>query len=138
LGHKFNFPGSVTWDPINLTLVDPADPDVAKKTLAMIQNAGYRFPTAPGVLKTISKNTSVDAIKSFTIQQLDAEGTAIETWVLHNPFINKVEFGGDLSYEDEGLSEITLGITYDWAKFYGLGEAPSGGGAKGMFGYDPK
>jgi hypothetical protein len=138
LGHKFKFPGSVTWDDINLTLVDPASPDVARKTLTMIQNAGYRFPTSSDELRTISKNTSVDAIESFTIQQLDAEGAAIETWVLHNPFINKVEFGGDLSYEDEGLSEITLGITYDWAKFYGLGEAITEGGGEGNFGYDPK
>ena len=67
-------------------------------------------------MRTISKSKSVEALGSVIIEQLDADGNTIEKWTLHNPFITKVGFG-DLSYEAEELSEITLGIKYDWATF---------------------
>jgi len=119
LGHTFNFPGSVTWDPIELTLVDPGGDkdDAAEKLLNIIDGAGYNFPRAKEDLETISKAKSVTALGSVTISQLDATGAyTVERWKLHNPFINKVSFN-DLSYEDDGLSEINVGITYDWAEF---------------------
>lgn len=121
LGHTFKYPGSVTWEDIELTLVDPGEgengEDAAMKLLSIIHASGYRFPEATDVLETISKGKSVAAIEKVVIHQLDASGeTTVERWELHNPFINKVSFG-DLSYEDDGLSEITVGVTYDWAKF---------------------
>jgi len=116
LGHTFKFPGSVTWNDIDLTLVDPVSPDAAQKTLSIIHAAGYRFPETETVLETISKDKAVDALKLVVIEQMDSLGNTIEKWTLHNAFLNKVGFG-DLSYEDDGLSEISLGITYDWAKW---------------------
>ena len=114
LGHAFKFPGSVTWNDIDVTLVDPVSPDAAQKTLSIVHAAGYRFPTSDQVVETISKEKAVTALKLFVIEQLDSLGNVIEKWTLHNAFINKVGFN-DLSYEDDGLSEISLGITYDWA-----------------------
>jgi hypothetical protein len=119
LGHTFKFPGSVTWDDIELTLVDPAGDkdDAAEKLLKIIERAGYNFPRAKEDLETISKGKSVTALGPVVISQLDASGTyTVERWTLHNPFVNKVAFN-DLSYEDDGLSEINLGITFDWAEF---------------------
>ena len=116
LGHTFKFPGSVTWNDVEVTLVDPVSPDAARKTLAIIHGAGYRFPDTDQVLETISKDKAVDALKFFKIEQLDGAGNAIERWDLHNAFIAKVGFG-ELSYEDDGLSEISLTVTYDWAKW---------------------
>jgi hypothetical protein len=124
LGHTFKFPGSVTWDDIEMTLVDPAvrgenAEDAAAKLLNIIDGAGYKFPKAlnnTSILKTISKGKAVEALSGVHIYQLDGNGETIEKWSLHNPFINKVSFG-DLSYEEDGLSEITLGITFDWAEF---------------------
>ena len=55
-------------------------------------------------------------LENDIIQQLKSDGGVVESWTLNNPFINKVGFG-DLSYEDDGLSEISLGITYDWATY---------------------
>ena len=47
---------------------------------------------------------------------MNGEGGVVEQWQLHNPFISKVSFG-DLSYEDDGLTEVSLTITFDWATF---------------------
>jgi len=119
LGHTFKFPGSVTWDDIEVTLVDPAgdDEDAAEKLLTIIQNAGYYFPRETTDLETISKGKATASLGSIVISQLDASGEyTVERWTLHNPFINKVSFN-DLSYEDDALSEVNLGITFDWAEF---------------------
>tara|TARA_R100000458_G_C8276347_1_gene251635 strand:- start:2695 stop:3264 length:570 start_codon:yes stop_codon:yes gene_type:complete len=117
LGHEFSFPGSVTWDDIEVTLVDPAgDDDSAASLLSIVEGAGYKFPTNKSMLETVSKGKAVSSIKQVNIYQLDGNGDTIEQWSLHNPFINKVAFG-DLSYEDDALTEITLGLTYDWAEF---------------------
>ena len=122
LGHTFKFPGSVSWDDIELTLVDPAEDgeggeDAAAKLLSIIEGAGYRFPKDTGILETISKGKATESLEKVVIHQLDASGNnTVERWELHNPFINKVSFG-DLSYEEDGLSEITVGISFDWAEF---------------------
>lgn len=121
-GHTFKFPGSVTWNDLEITLVDPVSPDAAKQTLSIMHEAGYRFPEAgyqnpdAGGLTSISKDKAVDALKPFIISQLDAEGEVIERWELHNPFLTKVGFG-DLSYDADELSEISLSVKYDWAKW---------------------
>lgn len=128
MGHTFNFPGSVSWNEIEMTLVDPVEAsdevrkkDQAAKLLAILEKAGYVYPddkylSGPKALRTISKSKAVEALGSVVIEQLDGDGNTIEKWTLHNPFITKVGFG-DLSYDSEDLSEITLGIKYDWATF---------------------
>ena len=124
MGHTFKFPGSVTWNDIEMTLVDPIDEKASSKLLQIVEAAGYVFPrenyeketVGTRALETISKGKSAEALTSVVIYQLDSDGNAVEAWQLHNPFINKVGFG-ELSYEDDGLSEISLGITYDWASY---------------------
>ena len=44
LGHKFYYPGTVEWNEISLTLVDPVSPDAANATLQMLTNMGYLGP----------------------------------------------------------------------------------------------
>ena len=120
LGHTFKFPGSVTWEDISVVLVDPADPntngkDAARELLTIVEGSGYRFPTAANVTQTINKSDSVNSLGPVIIKQLDGDGVIIEQWKLHNPFIKEVSFDG-LDYESDDLSEITLGIVYDWAE----------------------
>ena len=118
LGHTFKFPGSVTWEDISMVLVDPADPndvDAAKKLLEIVQAAGYSYMEDPSKsFATISKGKSTAALGAVVITQLDANNNPIEQWTLHNPFIKSVEFD-QLDYGSDDLSEITLGIVYDWA-----------------------
>jgi hypothetical protein len=117
LGHTFKFPGSVTWEDINVTLVDPADGenDAARKLLQLVHNSGYRFPKGPEILETISKPKGVTGLQQVVITQINGDNVAVEQWTLHNPFIKSVEFD-TLDYASDDLSEITLGIVYDWAE----------------------
>jgi hypothetical protein len=122
LNHKFYYPGKTTWDPVTLKLVDPISPDAAGELLSLIVDTGYNIPAGfaslvPNVgLRNPSKNTSVDALGEIKIDQIDSEGAPVETWTLNNAWIKDVAFG-DLDYSQEGLTEITLTIRYDWATF---------------------
>jgi hypothetical protein len=126
MGHTYKFPGSVKWNECEVMLVDPVDDngkDAATRLLEIIEKSGYVFPNElykdpnqPRAFETISKGKATAALQAVVIEQIDSDGNTIEKWTLHNPFINKVGFG-DLSYDSEDLSEISLGITYDWATF---------------------
>ena len=117
LNHKFHFPGTVSWNDVSLTLVDPVSPDAAQITAEMLFNSGYEGPgqlkgSAP---KTNSKANSVGAVGEVVITVIDSEGKPLETWRLKNAFITKVAYG-ELAYGDDELSEVTIDFKYDWAE----------------------
>lgn len=124
LGHKFHYPGLVTWEPnpITVKLIDPVNPDASQNLSAIIQAAGYVIPYSPSHVTTISKGAAVAALGPVVIKQLSEShgpqgavgGEAVETWTLNNAFIEGVKFG-DLDYSKEELTEIELTIRYDWA-----------------------
>jgi len=121
MGHTFKYPGSVKWEDISLTLVDPVSEDAAQQTLQIMRDAGYIFPEAGYVdnstlaMNTMNKAKAVAAVGDFQIIQLDSNGKAVEKWTLHNPFFTSVAFS-DLSYDSDDLSDIVLTVMYDWAK----------------------
>ena len=118
LNHKFYYPGRVEWSEISVELVDPVSPDAAAETFAILESAGYHIPTGTaqgaGDLTTMSKSSAVTALGGGLIKQVDSDGLPLETWDLVNPFIKSVNLG-DLSYENDALTSISLGIRYDYA-----------------------
>lgn len=114
LNHKFYYPGRVDWGEVSCVLVDPVSPDAVAETMAILEASGYVIPSDSNQLTTISKVRSVNALGGVTIKQIDSAGTPLETWTLRNPFIKSVNMG-DLNYESDGLSTISLGIRYDFA-----------------------
>jgi hypothetical protein len=119
LNHTFYYPGKVTWETVNVTLVDPAEPDAVANTMAIIQNSGYHPPKDVNDLSTISKTRAVGALKGVVIKQIGSEGDQdlLEEWTLKNAFITNVDIG-ELSYDNEDLSNVTLTFRYDWATCY--------------------
>ena len=114
----FYFPGNVSWNEINMTLVDPAgDFDQAAALNKLVNDSGYDGPPASAneKLVSISKNKAVDNLVSVTIDQIDAEGDIIEQWTLKNPSLMKIEYSG-LEYGSDELTEITIAFKYDWAE----------------------
>jgi len=114
LNHKFYYPGRVDWSEVSVTLVDPVSPDAAAETMAILEASGYVIPSRAEDVTTISKVRAVNALGGVKIKQIDSEGVALETWELKNPFIKSFNLG-DLNYESDGLSQISLGIRYDFA-----------------------
>lgn len=114
LNHTFYYPGKVTWETVNVTLVDPVEPDAVANTMAIIQNAGYHPPRDASDLSTMSKARAVGALKGVVIKQIDSDGALLEEWTLRNAFITNVDLG-ELSYDNEDLTNVTMTFRYDWA-----------------------
>jgi len=113
--HTFYYPGTVQWNEINLTLVDPVSPDASAIMLRILQESGYTGPQgAKTNMRSISKALATERLGQVVISQLSADGETQEKWPLKNAFITKVSWDG-LDYSSEELSELTLTMRYDWA-----------------------
>jgi len=123
LNHTFYYPGSVSWQDVSLTLVDPVEPDMAATLSDIIELSGYKPPTdsTHESMGTMSKAKAAGALGAVTIAQLDSDGKEVEKWTLWNAFISELKYG-DLAYGDDELSELSLTLKYDWARV----ETPSG------------
>ena len=117
IDHTFNFPGRVTWQPITVTLVDPVNPDLSYAFLDVLGQAGYKYPsTSEASRKSLSKKAFTDTIGNVVIRQIDANDNPVEEWILVNPIITNIDFGGTLSYDSDEMVEVSCTITYDWAE----------------------
>ena len=114
LNHTFYYPGSVTWQDVAVTLVDPVDPEMAATFSDIIVQGGYSPPTDTNDLSTMSKAKATSALGSVIISQLDSDGKALEVWTLYNAFITEVKYG-DLEYGGDDLTEMSVTLKYDWA-----------------------
>jgi hypothetical protein len=121
LNHTFYYPGSLEWDAVDLTIVDPVDPIDAVGTVALLlTNMGYNIPDGTaeitgGTHTTISKRRGVGALGSVKVTQIgDTSNEALETWTLNNCFLTKADLG-QLDYGSDDLLEVKLTFRYDYA-----------------------
>jgi len=130
LNHTFYYPGSVTWNPVSITMVDPVEPDMTATFADILVQSGYSPPTDTTSLGTISKAKAAGALGTVTITQIDSNGNPLETWTLWNSFVEDVKFGDSLSYGDDELTEVAVTLKYDWARVATTTDssAVSGGG----------
>ena len=133
LNHVFKFPGVVKWDDLDVSFIDAVDPNIGSKFYNALRNAGYVNPERDiDILTGITKRGTVDTIGDVLIQQLDGGGISnvvdpgdqlggvdstniIDTWTLKNAFIKSVKWGESLDYSNEGLVEVAVGLTFDYA-----------------------
>ena len=126
LNHTFYYPGRVEWSTINLTLVDPIDPDTSMMLYNKLRLSGYdvpdrllREPLRPGLF-TPSKAEATDALGGkVKLRQIgtvdDVSNQVIEEWQLFNPWILDVNFGS-LDYASTEMVEISMTLRYDFAQ----------------------
>jgi len=115
LNHTFYYPGSVTWNTISVTMVDPVEPDVTATLSDIIVGSGYSPPNDANSLGTMSKAKAAGALGRVIITQIDSNGSPLETWTLWNAYIKDVKYG-DLEYGGDDLTEATVELQYDWAR----------------------
>ena len=119
--HTFKYPGRITWQPIDITLLDPATPDSAAIMMNILRASGYEKPATPeNALPSISKLKSNDAMGQVFLKQIGADGEEISEWSLWNPFLTSVDFG-QMGYDSDDLLEYTLTIDYDYATYKSRG-----------------
>jgi hypothetical protein len=110
INHKIKYPGIVTWNDIDIVIVDTKDIKKGVKYYDNLLSDGYDFD---GNKDGINKLSSIEG--DILITQLDAQGIGLEEWKLINPFVKAVKFG-ELDYSSDDLVEITITIAYDSAE----------------------
>ena len=118
LNHKFYYPGTVSWNAIDVTLVDPLTPDATWTMYKILMASGYNPPLDQNRAESslLSKRNAANALQMVRLIQLGPGGVndQIEQWDLKNAFISKVDFG-ELDYSADDLVDITITLTYDFA-----------------------
>ena len=130
LNYTFYYPGTLSWNEVEVTMVDPTTPDVAAKLSDIIVQSGYSPPTDANSLTTMSKAQAAGALGSVIITQIDHEGKPLETWTLWNSFISDIKYG-DLAYGADALTETTVTLRYDWARVETANPSVAVAGAQG-------
>jgi hypothetical protein len=118
LNHTFYYPGTVTWQDVSISIVDPVNPDMSITLARILEKSGYILPgnaVDPASLATMSKGGAVGALGQVSVVQLDGDGAEIERWTLWNAFLTEVKFG-DLEYGSDELLQLDLVLKYDWAR----------------------
>ena len=127
LNHTFWYPGRIEWTTVDVTFVDPAFPDSTSELLNILKQSGFELPeTYRDSVKTISKSlaaTSQGGLGTVTIEQIDENGSALSKWQLVNAWLKDVKLS-ELSYEDDGITEITATVRYDFAKYTAMSGTP--------------
>lgn len=117
--HTFNYPGRLTWSPVDVTFVDPVDPDTSTILANIVADSGYAIPSTEEVaLRSMSKGDFIANVGTPTIQQIDADGKPIETWTLYNTWVSSLDFG-QLDYAADELVIVSMQLTYDFATLNG-------------------
>ena len=135
INHKFYYPGRVEWNTVDVTFVDPGQPDSTQSVYNILRQSGYAPPKEPNDTRTISKAAAVNSLGPIRIQTIgdqfkntgDSAGAfaskpkplstgteVLEEWVLYNAWLKDVKFG-DLDYTSDDLLEITMTLRYDFA-----------------------
>ena len=122
LNHTFYYPGSVTWQEVTVTMVDPTDPDMAATLSAIVEAGGYSPPADSTDFTTMSKSSAAQALGTVIVTQMDAAGNDLEQWTLWNAFITEVKYG-DLEYGADDLTELSVTLKYDWARIKTAGNS---------------
>jgi len=107
INHKIKYPGIVTWNDIDIVMVDVGGK--GQQFYSELTGSGYN-PSGgtDGMIKEQYKK------EVFSIQKLKADGTPAETWTLINPFIKSIKYS-DLDYSSDDLVEVSITVAYDSA-----------------------
>jgi hypothetical protein len=137
LNHTYYWPARAEWNEVTITFIDPVEPDLAGDLVESLSNAGYRIPagTDDNQFSSMSKAGATQALgpsadsNDVQIFMIDEGGNELEQWTLKHAWIKTVEFS-ELSYEDDGMSTVTVTFRYDWAQFESMRD---GATTKGPF-----
>ena len=127
LNHTFYYPGRAEWDPIDVTFVDPSNPDQTLKLYEKLTKMGYASPTdQEAALSGFTKGAATVTLGDVKIQALGPQGSSVNDttldiigqWTLKNAFFTNISWG-DFSYDSEDMIELNTTIRYDYAEYTG-------------------
>jgi hypothetical protein len=98
--------GRFTWEPISITLRDPIGPSAAQAVMEWIRLGSESITGRQGYASGYKRQ--------LFVEMLDPTGVVVEKWMLDGAMITNANFG-DLSMDDDSLSDITIDVRFDRA-----------------------
>jgi hypothetical protein len=98
--------GKITWQPMNVTLLDPIVPSAAQKVMEWARLTWEAQTGRMGYAQFYQKN--------INLKMLDPVGAVVEDWELQQAWLQDVNFG-DLDYTSSDPADIALVIRYNRA-----------------------
>ena len=96
--------GKVSFEQLSVTLQDPIAPSGAQQVMEWIRTHHETVSGRAGYADFYKRDCQ--------LKLLDPVGTVIELWDIKGAMLTSANFG-DLSYEDEGINDISLNIRFD-------------------------
>ena len=97
--------GRYLWEQVNVTLRDPIGPSASQAIMEWVRLSSESVTGRQGY--------AVSYKRDLVLEMLDPTGIAVSQWIMKNCFIVSAA-GGDLSYDDDGLSTWDLTIRPDY------------------------
>ena len=150
LDHVVRYPVKVKWEQISFTIREIFGGETVGSVGANVMNKllahSYYYPDevnsddgsavldllggdALGAtrdrifgVRNLTKENLTRALGNLKILSLRPDGSIFESWTIYNGMITSVKFS-DNSYSEDGLTDISVTVQYDWAKLE-LGASP--------------
>ncbi len=111
----FNTAGMVSWNDLNVVFYDFIRNSSTSTNEVSAGDAMYNWCSMIYNPLTGQMGYKTQYATSATEAQFDPAGNIIRAWNIFGIFPTSVDFGGTLSYEDAGSTEITCTYAYDIA-----------------------
>jgi len=110
LNEKWKFAGKPTWNTLSYNFYDFIAPTGGQSSFT-IMNGWWRTIYEP---TTGQMGYAIEYKTHGTVAMLDPKGNVVQTWHIFYAYPSDINYG-DISYEDSGIAEVMVVLTYDYA-----------------------
>ena len=98
--------GRYTWDDMNVTLRDMIGPSTMQAVMEWIRLHSESVTGRQGYAAGYKRD--------IELEMLDPTGVVVEKWICKNCWVTNMD-GGELTYSDDSLANVTLTLKMDYA-----------------------
>ena len=98
--------GRYKWDEIQVTMRDPIGPSASQAVMEWVRLHSESVTGRQGYAAGYKRDVE--------LEMLDPTGVVVSKWILKNTMVTSADFGS-LDYANDDLTEITLGLRFDYA-----------------------
>jgi hypothetical protein len=123
LNWTFNYPIELKWNAVSFGVREIFDQELFNTAAGVfmdkLQNLSFEAPTDADMFapKDLDKRNLINGMGPVRIRMVSDEGRTYEEWELINAFISDLKFS-ELNYVGDDLTNITVTLTYDYAKLH--------------------
>ncbi len=138
VNHEFKYPGKVTYQDLQITLIEAVDPNTSFQLLSMFSESGYKNPStitntnAEGEAQNsiIFKSSAIEDVTLTHLGGPSDDGGAVvnNIYTLKNAWVKNITLPQSLDYSSEDVSDVQITFAYDYFTAEGPAGVDVGGG----------